>query len=54
VSGIEPRKISLSLFLASQWVDCLTDLYVLHPAPGAAPTLPSLYERFFSWAGLGR
>ena len=53
LAGYRDMKISLSLLLASQWVDCLTDLYVLHPSTGEAPSLPGLYERFFGWADLG-
>lgn len=53
VAGYRDMKISLSLYLASQWVDCLTDLCVLHPTSGDAPSLPGLFERFFGWAELG-
>ncbi|MEV4631368.1 hypothetical protein AB0J90_34370 [Micromonospora sp. NPDC049523] len=53
LTGYRGMKLSLSMLLASQWVDCLNDLCALNPSKGETPSTRDLYERFFNWAELG-
>ncbi|WP_326556269.1 hypothetical protein [Micromonospora sp. NBC_01796] len=42
--------LSLSLFLASLYLDCLNDLYKLNPNPDDSVPEPSeVFTRFYGW-----
>jgi hypothetical protein len=47
--GFRGKTISLTLFLASQYVEALHDLYSIDPDEGAPPDPRALYERFLGW-----
>ncbi|MEV4625482.1 hypothetical protein AB0J90_04240 [Micromonospora sp. NPDC049523] len=48
-SGYRDKTISLTLFLASQFVEALGDLNTIDPAIGPPPDPRALYERFIGW-----
>ncbi|MGW4461736.1 hypothetical protein [Micromonospora sp. NPDC004704] len=48
-SGYRGKTISLTLFLASQFVEALNDLNTIDPALGPPPDPRALYERFIGW-----
>jgi hypothetical protein len=53
-AGFDGHMISLTLFLASQFVDALGDLHTISPDPAAAPDSRALYERFIGWVPVRR
>ncbi|WP_326559692.1 hypothetical protein [Micromonospora sp. NBC_01796] len=48
-NGYRDKTINLTLFLASQFVEALDDLYTIDPAIGQPPDPRVLYERFIGW-----
>jgi hypothetical protein len=48
------QTISLTLYLASQYVDALNDLYSIDPDQGAPPDPRALFDRFLGWVPVRR
>jgi hypothetical protein len=52
--GFRGKTISLTLFLASQFVEALNDLHAIDPALGDPPDPHALYQRFLGWVSVQR
>ena len=53
-NGYRDKTISLTLFLAAQFVEALGDLHTIDPALGPPPDPRALYERFLGWVPVRR
>ena len=53
-NGYRDMTISLSLFLASQFVEALNDLHTIDPTLGPPPDPRVVYERFMGWVPVRR
>lgn len=49
IDGFRDKTLSLTLYLASQFVEALGDLNTIDPELGPPPDSRALYERFLGW-----
>jgi hypothetical protein len=54
VDGFRDRTLSLTLYLAGQFVEALGDLNAIDPELGRPPDSRVLYERFIGWVPVRR
>ncbi|WP_326561464.1 hypothetical protein [Micromonospora sp. NBC_01796] len=48
------QHVALTIYLATQFVDAVSDLNVFDPALGPPPDTQALYQRMLGWAPTGR
>lgn len=48
LAGYHGMPLSLSLYLATMYLDCLNDLYTLNP-DDSVPTPDEVFTRFYGW-----
>jgi hypothetical protein len=54
IDGFRDKTLSLTLYLAAQFVEALGELNTIDPELGAPPDSRALYERFLGWVPVRR